>query len=112
VRFHENRPRKSNSLLRREIPCSVEKIPCSPRKNSLFRKEQGIHLQRTEIATRIGVESAKIAFFPGNFSKFPVKFPVLREFEGVEADGSAAGQTAWYDSEFWKRRPWTNRAST
>jgi hypothetical protein len=64
------------------IPCSDEKIPCSSRKNSLFRKEQGIGLQHAEIAARIDIEITRNRALTGNFSKFPVKFPVLREFKG------------------------------
>src|ERR1700680_3045738 len=64
----------------REIPCSDEKIPCSRKKIpcSFVLREFGICLQRTEIAARFDTESAENAVFAGNFSKFPVKFPVLR----------------------------------
>jgi hypothetical protein len=41
-----------DSLFPQKIPCSFEKIPCFPQKNSLFRKEQGIRLQRIEIAKK------------------------------------------------------------
>jgi hypothetical protein len=44
---------------------------------------QGICLQGTEIAARIDAESAENAVFAGNFLRFPVKFPVLREFETI-----------------------------
>jgi hypothetical protein len=73
---------------RREFPV-LEKNSLFRPKNSLFREKnslfflaQGICLQGTEIAARIGAESAGIAVFARIFSKFPVKFPVLREFEG------------------------------
>jgi hypothetical protein len=46
-------------------------------------------LQHTEIAARIDTKSAEIAVFAGNFSKFPVKFPVLREFEKAALARSA-----------------------
>jgi hypothetical protein len=64
-----------NSLFQRENSLFGQK-------NSLFLESQGICLQGTEIAARIGAESAGIAVFARIFSKFPVKFPVLREFEG------------------------------
>jgi hypothetical protein len=44
---------------------------------------QGICLQGTEIAARIDAESAENAVFAGIFLRFPVKFPVLREFEAI-----------------------------
>jgi hypothetical protein len=50
------------------------------RENSLFSHAQGICLQRTEIAAQIDLKMAESARNRRNFGKFPVKFPVLREF--------------------------------
>jgi hypothetical protein len=72
---------------RRKIPCSVEKIPCSPRKNSLFFQEQGIGLQRIEIAKKFPVlrTEGNLTITHWNYSgigaartrNWPEKFPVI-----------------------------------
>jgi hypothetical protein len=76
------------------------------RKNSLFPRKKipvlsvsGNLLQRHEIAWRIDVKSAEIAVFAGNFSKFPVIFPVLREFEDRRRS-CLHGQDCSIDSNF------------
>jgi hypothetical protein len=83
------------------------------RKNSLFFWSQGIGLQRIEITTKSPGfadsrefdcnalksqrESAPAsAESAANPEKFPVKFPVLREFE--DRGPSSTGRTARYDS--------------
>jgi hypothetical protein len=55
------------------------KTPCSDKKNSLFRKRQGIRLRAIEIARRIYVGNRRKA---RKFCKIPVIFPVARELEG------------------------------
>src|ERR1700720_4085935 len=41
------------------IPCSVEKIPCSGRKNSLFLGPQGIGLQAFDLSDRLDTKNAR-----------------------------------------------------
>jgi hypothetical protein len=62
-----------NSLFRRNIPCSGYE-------NSLFRKVQGIGRKPFKLLPDLASASAEIAETGAKFSKFPVKFPVVREF--------------------------------
>jgi hypothetical protein len=62
-----------NSLFRRNIPCSGNE-------NSLFRKVQGFGHKPFKLLRDPACASAEIDENGAKFSKFPVKFPVVREF--------------------------------
>ena len=72
------RPTKHNI-----ISCLGKYIHCSGIKYSLFRAEQGIGYNALKRLNELTPRGPKWAIKRGDFRKFPVIFPALRESDGV-----------------------------
>ena len=67
------------AVVEARIPLFGQKIPCSGRKNSLFRAEQGILRNTLIMHCEKAAPALKTAANPSRIQKFPVHFPVIWE---------------------------------
>src|ERR1700730_18568470 len=65
----------------REFPVPSKKFPVPRKKIPCSAKNREFACNALKLLRELTQESATIAALAGNFLKFPVNFPVLREFE-------------------------------